>query len=156
MNLKDVICSTEYSKYFLFRVPTSQPTPEPTDESCPANYHQVGTLSTNNDIGGSGLGQSYDATDISGCEAKCANNAQCVAFMWESNMKLCELADTTVPNADWGSNFRFCALDDSNFFFFQGLIHVKQNKRKSKTCGAMLFYFVAINNIKFNIIKNFV
>ena len=76
-------------------------------------------MSSNNDIGGAGLGQSYDAKDIYDCETKCVNNEQCVAFMWESNTKLCELADTKVPNASWGSNFRFCARGTSIFFFLK-------------------------------------
>ena len=83
----------------------------------------MGTLSSNNDVDGAGLGQSYDAKTIEACEAKCANNNQCVAFMYEDRTYLCELANTRTPNSSWGSNFRFCARDEENsnsgmFHFF--------------------------------------
>ena len=80
-------------------------------------------MSSNNDIAGAGLGQSYDAKTIEACEAKCANNNQCVAFMYEDRTYLCELANTRKPNYSWGTNFRFCARDEKKsnsgkFHFF--------------------------------------
>ena len=84
---------------------------------CPAGYYQVGTLSSNNDIMGRGLGQSYDSKTIDGCEAKCENHSKCVAFMFDDKSFKCELSATRKPNNSWGTNFRFCASDEGNFLF---------------------------------------
>jgi len=79
---------------------------------CPTGYKQVGTLSTNNDVGGAGLGQTEEDS-IEDCQALCESTEGCVAFMYGGlttvhSSKKCELSSTATPNNSWGSNFRFC------------------------------------------------
>jgi len=81
---------------------------------CPSGYQQIGTLSTNNDVRGRGLGQSQQET-MEDCQALCESTEGCVAFMYGGastvhDGKLCELSSTATPDNSWGSNFRFCQM----------------------------------------------
>jgi len=85
---------------------------ESTVAECPIGYKQIGTLSENNDVGGSGMGQTQEES-IEDCQALCESTEGCVAFMYGGpsivhDSKLCELSNTATPNNSWGSNFRFC------------------------------------------------
>ena len=81
---------------------------------CPTGYHQVGTLSSNNDIKGGASGQ-HMMDNIGACKATCDSRADCAAFMFGNEYagkKLkCELANYGTPNHSWGSNWRFCKKD---------------------------------------------
>jgi len=92
---------------------------------CPDGYSQVGTLSENNDIVGTGLGQSQQ-NSITDCKDRCDQNANCVAFMYgganeEEASTLCELSRTVTPNNDWGTNFRFCKKTGCSQSFVLGM-----------------------------------
>jgi len=81
---------------------------------CPVGYQQVGTLSENNDVGGTGMGQTQE-NSIEDCQALCESTEGCVAFMYGGastvhDSKLCELSSIATPNSSWGSNFRFCQM----------------------------------------------
>jgi hypothetical protein len=79
---------------------------------CPVGYEQSGTLSTNNDVPGTGLGQSQQST-IEDCKDQCEANPNCNSFMYgglDTNQNdLCEIAAETTGTNSWGTNFRFCA-----------------------------------------------
>lgn len=83
---------------------------------CPSGYDQVGTLSHNNDKNGFGLGQ-YTKATIDDCRHLCDNTSNCVAFMYGgadlSEGDKCELSNNKVPDATWGTNWRFCAMNEA-------------------------------------------
>lgn len=85
------------------------------ENPCPDGFTPVGTLSTNNDIVGPGLGQSTEAT-MEDCKSRCDENPDCVAFMYggESggDQDFCELSPTIIPDGNYWDNFRFCARED--------------------------------------------
>lgn len=87
---------------------------------CPSGYTQVGTLSTNNDIAGPGLGQ-YNLPTVEACRAKCEQNDECIAFMYggdtyvHPDMDKCELSAINVPDTDFWDNFLFCSYDGIQF-----------------------------------------
>eukprot|EP00493_Phyllostaurus_siculus_P021568 UN21896 len=79
---------------------------------CPGGYSQVGTLSANNDIRGTALGQSQQDS-IADCKNLCDKDPNCVAFSYggaskEGDSTLCQLSGTVTPNNNFGTNFRFC------------------------------------------------
>jgi len=90
---------------------------------CPKGYYQVGTLSSNNDVSGVGLGKSIQIS-IDDCRNHCDETPNCVAFMYggrtPEQTSICELADNRKPNNSWGTNFRFCA--SSAYYLFQEYI----------------------------------
>lgn len=78
--------------------------------ACPAGWVQKGTLSTKNDVPGSALGHSQQAT-IQDCEALCNANPSCNSFMYGGGSisdTLCEIAAETEGTNNWGSYYRFC------------------------------------------------
>ena len=79
--------------------------------ACPVGYTQSGTLSTNNDVLGTGLGQSQQST-IEDCKDQCEANPSCNSFMYggvDTNQNdLCKIAAETFVTTNWGTNWRFC------------------------------------------------
>merc|ERR1711977_58051 len=81
-------------------------------DDCPVGYTQVGTKTTNNDVSGGCLGQSFGKT-MQSCEASCNTKKGCVSFMYGGPAQMkhkagkCELCNHKKPNNSWGTDFVF-------------------------------------------------
>merc|ERR1712216_253031 len=80
---------------------------------CSAGYHQIGTKTSNNDVGGACLGQHCHKT-LSQCAALCESTPGCISYMYGPPAQhghcsgLCELCNHEKPNNSWGTELYFC------------------------------------------------
>jgi len=80
--------------------------------NCPSGWEQMGTLSENNNIQGSGWGQTQEAS-IEDCAALCESTEGCMSIVYGGSSvvdesKTCKLVRYWDDPISSGSNFRWC------------------------------------------------